>query len=81
VNVSEQDSQPDSSPAGSGGPGSAGGRLREIAARLAAIATELEGEGADDERAVELAHEAAELSAEAVEEATRRIRGAESPSE
>lgn len=54
-------------------------RLREISDRLAAIARELEGEGADDARAAELAHEAAELSAEAVEEANRRIREGESP--
>jgi uncharacterized membrane-anchored protein len=53
-------------------------RLREISDRLAAIAHELEGEGADDARAAELAHEAAELSAEAVEEANRRIREGES---
>lgn len=49
-------------------------RLREISERLAAIASELEGEGADDARAAELTQEAAELSAEAVEEANRRIR-------
>jgi len=49
-------------------------RLREIAERLAAIATELGGEGADDARAAELAREAAELSSEAVEEANRRAR-------
>jgi hypothetical protein len=49
-------------------------RLREISERLAAIARELEGETADDARAAELAHEAAELSAEAVEEANRRVR-------
>jgi hypothetical protein len=49
-------------------------RLREIAERLAAIVTELEGEEADDGRAAELAHEAAELSSEAVEEANRRAR-------
>lgn len=49
-------------------------RLREISERLGAIAAELEGKGAGDERAAELAHEAAELSAEAVEEANRRIR-------
>jgi hypothetical protein len=49
-------------------------RLREIAERLAAIATELEGEDAADARAAELAHEAAELSSEAVEEANRRAR-------
>jgi uncharacterized membrane-anchored protein len=52
-------------------------RLREIADRLAAIAGELEGDGADDARATELTHEAAELSAEAVEEANRRIREGE----
>jgi len=52
-------------------------RLREISDRLAAIARELEGEGADDTPAAELAHEAAELSAEAVEEANRRIREGE----
>lgn len=49
-------------------------RLREISERLGAIAAELEGEGADDERAAELAREGAELSTEAVEEANRRIR-------
>lgn len=54
------------------------GRLREISARLAAIATELEGADAGDERAGELAREAAELSAEAVGEANRRIREMES---
>lgn len=54
-------------------------RLREISDRLAAIARELEGEQADDARAAELAHEAAELSAEAVEEANRRIREGEAP--
>jgi hypothetical protein len=56
-------------------------RLREISARLAEIAAELEGEEASDARAVELAREAAELSAEAVEEANRRIRQSESTSE
>jgi hypothetical protein len=49
-------------------------RLSEISERLQAIAAELGGEGADDERAAELAREAAELSAEAVEEANRRMR-------
>jgi hypothetical protein len=49
-------------------------RLREISERLAAIAGELGGEEADDARAAELAHEAAELSAEAVEETNRRAR-------
>jgi len=52
-------------------------RLREISERLNAIARELEGEEADDARAAALAHEAAELSAEAVEEANRRIREGE----
>lgn len=51
-------------------------RLREIAERLGAIARELEGSDADDERAGELAREAAELSAEAVEEANLRMREA-----
>jgi small-conductance mechanosensitive channel len=49
-------------------------RLREISERLNAIARELEGEQTDDARAAELAREAAELSAEAVEQANRRIR-------
>jgi uncharacterized membrane-anchored protein len=49
-------------------------RLREISERLAAISVELDGGEADDTRAAELAHEAAELSAEAVEEANRRVR-------
>jgi hypothetical protein len=52
-------------------------RLREISERLVVIAGELEGRAADDARAAELAHEAAELSAEAVEEANRRIREGE----
>jgi hypothetical protein len=52
-------------------------RLREIAERLIAIARELEGEAVDDARAAELAQEAAELSAEAVEETNRRIREGE----
>jgi uncharacterized membrane-anchored protein len=55
-------------------------RLREISERLTAIARELEGEEAADARAAELAHEAAELSAEAVEEANRRIREGEAAS-
>ena len=50
------------------------GRLAEISERLQAIATELAGEATDDERATELAHEAADLSQEAVEEANRRKR-------
>ena len=56
-------------------------RLREISERLGAIAQELEGEGTDDGRAAELAHEAAELSAEAMEEANRRIREGEASKE
>jgi hypothetical protein len=52
-------------------------RLREIAARLGAIARELEGPETGDERVAELAREAAELSAEAVEEANRGMREAE----
>jgi hypothetical protein len=52
-------------------------RLREISERLNAIARELEGEEAADARAAALAQEAAELSAEAVEEANRRIREGE----
>ena len=49
-------------------------RLAEISERLRAIAVELDGGEADDARAAELANEAAELSAEAVEETNRRIR-------
>ena len=56
-------------------------RLREISERLNAIARELEGEETADARAAELAHEAAELSAEAVEEANRRIREGEAASQ
>lgn len=52
-------------------------RLREISERLKAIAGELGAEGTDDARAAELAKEATELSAEAVEEANRRIREGE----
>jgi len=52
-------------------------RLREISERLSAIARELEGGELGDARAAELAHEAAELSTEAVEEANRRIREGE----
>ena len=55
-------------------------RLREISERLNAIAHELEGEEADDARAAVLAQEAAELSAEAVEETNRRIREGEAAS-
>ena len=54
-------------------------RLAEISERLQAIATELAGEAnLSDERAAELAREAADLSQEAVEEANRRMREAES---
>jgi hypothetical protein len=56
-------------------------RLREISERLSAIARELEGEEAEDARAAALAQEAAELSAEAVEEANRRIREGEAASQ
>lgn len=52
-------------------------RLREIAERLGAIAGQLEDEAVDDARAAALAQEAADLSAEAVEEANRRIREGE----
>jgi hypothetical protein len=55
-------------------------RLRQISDCLEAIAAELEGEAADDGRAAELAHEAAELSAEAVAEANRRLREADAES-
>lgn len=51
-------------------------RLRDIAERLEAIAAELRDSETGDERAAELAHEAAELSAEAVEESNRRSREA-----
>jgi hypothetical protein len=54
-------------------------RLREIAERLGRIATELESEELGDERAAELAAEAADLSAAAVEEANRQAREASSP--
>jgi hypothetical protein len=56
-------------------------RLREISERLGAIARELEGEEVDDAHAAALAQEAAELSAEAVEEANRRIREGEAASQ
>ncbi len=52
-------------------------RLCEISDRLSAIARELEGEEVEGARAAELAHEAADLSTEAVEEANRRIREGE----
>jgi hypothetical protein len=52
-------------------------RLREISERLRTIAAELDGEGELPEgRAAELAAEAGELSAEAVEETNRRAREA-----
>ena len=55
---------------------SGGPRLREIAERLRAITTELEVEETNDARAAELAAEAADLSAKAVEEANREARRA-----
>jgi len=58
-----------------------GSRLGDISERLRAIARELEGEEADDVRAAELAQEAAELSAEAVEETNRRLREAQGSAE
>jgi hypothetical protein len=52
-------------------------RLREIAERLRQIAAELDGEPQPgEERAAELAAEAADLSAEAVEEANLQARQA-----
>jgi polyhydroxyalkanoate synthesis regulator phasin len=55
------------------------GRLQEIAERLRQISAELAAEGQlGDERAVELSAEAADLSAEAVEEANRQAREAAS---
>jgi hypothetical protein len=56
-------------------------RLREISERLKAIAAELQGDETADARAAELANEAAELSAEAVEETNRRIREGEAASQ
>jgi hypothetical protein len=54
-------------------------RLREIAERLRQISGELDGETElGDERAAALAAEAADLSAEAVEEANRQAREAAS---
>jgi hypothetical protein len=53
-------------------------RLREIAERLGQISAELEAEGTGDERAAELAAEASDLSAEAIEEANRQAREAAS---
>jgi hypothetical protein len=55
------------------------GRLREIASRLRDISAELARDAQlSDERAGELAAEAADLSAEAVEEANRQAREAAS---
>jgi len=48
-------------------------RLREISARLEEITTALSSEDVDDERASALTREAASLSAEAVEEASRLL--------
>ncbi len=57
-----------------------GSRLRQIAARLREIATELDGDPElGDERAAELAAEAADLSQEAVEEANRQAREQQTP--
>ena len=53
------------------------GYPREIAERLSAIARELEAGDVEDARAAALAGEAAELSAEAVEETNRSIRESE----
>ena len=49
-------------------------RLREISERLRQIVAELEDGEVGDERAAQLAAEAADLSAEAVEEANREAR-------
>jgi hypothetical protein len=49
-------------------------RLREISERLRQITSELESAEVGDERATQLASEAADLSAEAVEEANREAR-------
>jgi hypothetical protein len=53
-------------------------RLHEIVERLGQITGELEAGEADDARAAELAREASELAAEAVEETNRLIREVES---
>jgi hypothetical protein len=53
-------------------------RLRQIASRLRDISAELGRDEVGDERAGELAAEAADLSAEAVEEANRQAREAAS---
>jgi hypothetical protein len=52
-------------------------RLREITERLEAITRELGDGDVDDERAGDLTREAAELTAEAVEETNRLMRTAE----
>jgi uncharacterized membrane-anchored protein len=52
-------------------------RLREITDRLEAITRELAEGEVDDERAGDLTREAADLTAEAVEEANRLTREAE----
>ena len=52
-------------------------RLREISERLSAITRELEEGEVDDQRAGELTREAAQLTADAVEEASRLSREAE----
>ena len=52
-------------------------RLREISERLRVIAAELDQDLDGEQHAAELVQEAAELSAEAVEEANRRQREAE----
>ncbi|HWC47444.1 MAG TPA: hypothetical protein VG448_00990 [Solirubrobacterales bacterium] len=49
-------------------------RLREISERLRQITAELESGEVGDEQAAQLASEAADLSAEAVEEANREAR-------
>ena len=49
-------------------------RLQEISERLKAIASQLDDPETKDETAADLTREAADLSAEAVEEANRRIR-------
>jgi hypothetical protein len=51
-------------------------RLHEVVERLGQITAELEGREADDSRAAELAREASELAAEAVEETNRLMREA-----
>jgi hypothetical protein len=55
-------------------------RLPEITERLQQIARELDSDETDDERAADLAREAAALAAEAAEEAGSRARGADDAS-